>query len=253
MGVYTVSGSASGIGAAARARLVSDGHRVIGVDLKSAEVEVDLSHAEAREKAVASVIEACAGRLDGAVLCAGVGQNQPRRQIVSVNYFGVLALLDGLRPALENGDRPAAVVLASNSARMVPLDDKPYVRALMGEDEERARELVTDENGFFAYAGSKLALGLAIRRRAMEWGRAGVRLNAIAPGPTETPLLQGVNENPAYAEGLRRLPNPLGRHAQPAEMADVIAFLLSPQAGYVHGAILYADAGIDAAMHPERF
>jgi len=164
-----------------------------------------------------------------------------------------VALLDGLFPALAEGKRAAAVVLSSNSARLAPLDDTPFVKALLDGDEPGARRIADAErNTFLAYGGSKLALAIAIRRRAMEWGQAGVRLNAIAPGPTETPLLDAVRSDPGRAEGLRRLPNPLGRHASPEEIADIIVFLLGPQAGYIHGAVLYADAGIDAAVHPDR-
>ena len=91
------------------------------------------------------------------------------------------------------------------------------------------------------------------RSLAVEWGPKNIRLNAIAPGPTDTPLLDSIADDPVRSEGLRGLPNPLGRHASPVEIAGVIAFLLGPEAAYVHGVILYADAGIDAALFPDRF
>src|SRR5213593_2303810 len=114
MRVTAVTGSASGIGAALRARLGAAGERVIGVDLRDAEVIADLARPEGRDAAVAAVRAACGGRLDGLVACAGVGpQVEPASTIVSVNYFGAQAVLAGLADALAAGDRPAAVAVSS--------------------------------------------------------------------------------------------------------------------------------------------
>lgn len=254
MATCVVSGSASGIGAATRDRLESDGHRVIGIDLRDADVEADLSTTEGREAAIRSTLEKCEGRIDRLVLSAGVGEMVPLHLVPSVNYFGSIVLLDAFRPALCEGENPAVVMLCSNSARLAPFNDTTYVKALLEGDEAEALRIVDEkQNTFLAYAGGKLALGIAMRRRAMEWGQAGIRLNAIAPGPTDTPLLDSIADDPVRSEGLRSLPNPLGRHASPSEMAGVIAFLLGPEAAYVHGVILYADAGIDAALFPDRF
>src|SRR5262245_34722766 len=96
-----LSGSASGIGRALRERLEREGQRVIGVDVRDAEITADLASAAGRTAAVRGVLEACGGRLDGAVACAGLGpQHEDPEAIVSVNYFGAVALLDGLRDAL---------------------------------------------------------------------------------------------------------------------------------------------------------
>jgi NAD(P)-dependent dehydrogenase (short-subunit alcohol dehydrogenase family) len=248
-----VTGAASGIGRAVCERLVAQGEGVIGVDLHDAEIVADLSEDKGRASAVREIGERCGGRLDGLVLSAGVAQGNPLPLIASVNYFGAIDVLDGLLPVLREGDQPAAVGLCSNSARMAPYDDHPYVQALLAHDEILARRLIEGEHGFLAYAGSKLALGIAVRRRAMEFGQAGVRLNAVAPGPVETPLLARSLEDPVAEKGLAALPNPLGRRAQPAEIAALIAFLLGPEAGYVHGGIWYVDGGIDAALRPDTF
>jgi NAD(P)-dependent dehydrogenase (short-subunit alcohol dehydrogenase family) len=124
---------------------------------------------------------------------------------------------------------------------------------LLDHDEAKARELVAVENGFIAYGGSKHALCRAVRRRAVRWGGVGVRLNGICPGPTETPLLQGAIDHPVFGKGVAALTVPLGRHAKPSEMAAIIDFLLSPDASYIHGSILYADGGNDAELQPDRF
>ena len=163
-------------------------------------------------------------------------------------------LLDGLLPALSQGDSPAAVAVCSNSAQMAPFDDHPAVVAMLAHDADATVSALEDGgDGFVAYAGSKMAVGRAVRRRARAWGDAGVRLNAIAPGPVETPLLEGGREHPVYGDAIRAISPPLGRLGQPDEIAGLIALLLGPACGYMHGSIVYADGGQDAELRPDRF
>jgi NAD(P)-dependent dehydrogenase (short-subunit alcohol dehydrogenase family) len=255
MGTAVVSGSASGIGAAVRSRLEKQGDRVIGIDVRDAEIVVDLAQRRGRETALAMAKERCEGRLDRLVLSAGLGPHvAPISLIASVNYFGAVELLDGLLPALQRGEDPAAVVICSNSAQFIPLEDHPYTAALLAGDEAGAHRFL-EESGepFLAYAGSKNAVGRAVRRRAGEWGRAGVRLNAVAPGPVETALLQGGLEDPRFGEAIRSLQVPLGRRGQPDEIAGLVSFLLGPDASWIQGSIYYMDGGNDAEVRPDRF
>jgi NAD(P)-dependent dehydrogenase (short-subunit alcohol dehydrogenase family) len=255
MTLAVVTGSASGIGAAVRARLEAAGARVIGVDLRDAEVKADLGDPAARTAAVGELRERCGERLDRLVVCAGLGAHvRPPARVASVNYFGAVALLDGLFDALAAGEAPAALAVSSNSAQLAPFDQHPYVLALLDGDEPRARALCEEHDSpIVAYVGSKHALARAVRRRAPAWGARGVRLNAIAPGPTETPLYRGDRDDPLTAAGVRGVRVPLGRIAQPAEVAKLAGFLLSPAAGFVHGAVVYVDGGMDALARPDRF
>jgi NAD(P)-dependent dehydrogenase (short-subunit alcohol dehydrogenase family) len=255
MGTCAITGSASGIGAAIRRRLEAEGARVIGVDLRDAEVVADLSTKPGRAAAVAAVLERCGGRLDRLVLSAGVGTHvKPPSLVASVNYFGAVDVLDGLLAALRAGADPAALVVCSNSAQMAPLDDHPYVRALLAHDEAEARSVAdAGDSSIVAYLGAKHALGRAVRRRAGEWGRAGVRLNAVAPGPVRTPLFEADRADPVTGPAIAKLQIPLGRVGEPDEVAELAAFLLHPKAGWIHGAIYYIDGGNDAAIRPDRF
>jgi NAD(P)-dependent dehydrogenase (short-subunit alcohol dehydrogenase family) len=250
-----ITGSASGIGAAIRRRLEDEGDRVIGIDLVDAEIIADLSGAEGRNAAVAAALEQCGGQLDRLVLSAGVGSHvQPPSLIAAVNYFGALDVLDGLFDALARGSDPAVVVVVSNSAQMAPLDDSPYVQALLDHDEAGACRII-DEIGVPAvgYMGSKHALGRALRRRAGKWGEARIRLNGVAPGPVRTPLLQGSLDDPSLADAVRALDVPIGRWGEPEDVAPLVSFLLGPEASWIHGSIYYIDGGNDAAIRPDRY
>jgi NAD(P)-dependent dehydrogenase (short-subunit alcohol dehydrogenase family) len=248
-----VTGAASGIGAAVRRRLAGD-HRVIGVDLHDAEVIADLASAAGRDAALAAIRTHVGETLDRLVLCAGLGAHvDPPSRVGAVNYFGAVDVLDGLFDLLGRGVSPAAVVLCSNSAQMLPLDDDPFVQALLAHDEAAAARIIDASNPSHAYMGSKHALGRAVRRRAGVWGRAGVRLNAVAPGPVETPLLQGGRDDPRIGDAIRALSVPLGRTGRPEEIAALVAFLLGADASWIHGAIYYIDGGNDAEIRPDRF
>lgn len=251
-----VTGCATGIGAATRARLEAQGFDVIGVDIKDAEVTADLSNAAGRAQASRGVLERAEGRLDRAAFCAGLGGHvEDIEAVVSVNYFGVVELLDAALPLLSAGEAPAAVVVASNSSQMSEfIAQGEIVKACLEGDEASARAEVRKTNsGQLTYIASKNAVARAVRRRAVAWGAAGVRLNAVCPGPTRTPLLQGGLDTPGASEAIRSLPVPLDRWAEADEMAGVIAFLLGADAGFIHGSVLYADGGTDAMIRPDAF
>ena len=104
MAGIALTGSASGIGAATRRRLETEGQRVIGVDLRDAEVLADLGTAAGREAAIAGIMERCDGSLEGYAGFAGVPATvEPAAQLVHVSYFGSIAMLEGLRGALTRG------------------------------------------------------------------------------------------------------------------------------------------------------
>jgi NAD(P)-dependent dehydrogenase (short-subunit alcohol dehydrogenase family) len=255
MGVIAVTGSASGIGAATRARLERDGERVIGVDLHDAEVCVDLGFAAGRAAAVAAIERECGGRLDGVVVCAGIGPHvDDRPLIVSLNYFGAQRLLEGLRGALARGEEPAAVAISSNSST-IPISESPLVAACLDGDEDAARLLAATLAGQQVYGGSKLALTRWLRRHAPrdEWAGAGIRLNAVAPGPVQTPLLQAGLDDAIYGPAIRGFPIPTGTFGTPDDVAAAVAFLLGSQARFCCGSVLFVDGGTDALLRPDQY
>ncbi|MBV7705803.1 SDR family oxidoreductase [Nocardia nova] len=255
MGTIAVTGSASGIGAAVAAHLEKEGHRVIGVDLRDAEVTADLGTAEGRAHAVAEVSRISAGRLDGFLPFAGVAAatGRPGGLVVSVNYFGAIALLEGLRPLLRESGNASVVLVSSNSTTTQPLWPVELADACLAGDEERARgiaESFGDLGAIQAYPATKAALAWYARTKSAEYIADGIRLNAIAPGIIDTPMTQEGSKDALTGEGMKQFlaMTPIGRPGRPEEIADLAAFLLSDKAGFFVGSVIFCDGGIDAAF-----
>ncbi len=245
-----VTGAASGLGAALRQRLEASGDRVIGVDLAGSDVDADLSTADGRGAAVAAITDAASGGLDGLVMAAGLGPPSDPVTMASVNYFGAVELLDALAPLLAaNGG--AVVAISSNSIALVP-EHAAFVGACLAGDEADARAQAEHLDSATVYGNTKRALATAIRRRAGDLGARGVRANAVAPGPFASPLLQRTLDDPMLGGTVDLLPQPRPGRATADEVAATIAFLLSPDAVNVHGAVLFVDGGMDAAVSPNR-
>jgi NAD(P)-dependent dehydrogenase (short-subunit alcohol dehydrogenase family) len=95
---------------------------------------------------------------------------------------------------------------------------------------------------------TKRAVNYWMRRNAMSYGRDGIRMNAVAPGPILTPMTQPLFESEEYAPIMQGLleATPIDRAGQPEEISSCIMFLLGSGASYVHGTLLFADGGFDA-------
>lgn len=253
MGVYAVTGSASGMGRQAAEKLRAAGHTVIGVDLRDADVVADLSGPDGRAAAAEQVLALCGGHLDGAVLAAGVGPT-PRATglILQVNYFGVVDLLQAWRPALAAAPGIAkVVVVGSNSTTTVPAVPRSAIRALLaGKAAKAGRRLRLFGPGApsFAYAASKIAVSRWVRREAVQpsWAGAGIRLNALAPGAILTPLLEKQLATPGQEKAVRSFPVPVGGYGDPAQLADWMLFMLSETADFLCGSVIFVDGGSDA-------
>jgi 3alpha-hydroxysteroid 3-dehydrogenase len=251
MGTYAVTGSARGIGGAIRARLEAGGHEVIGVDLTGQEVEADLSTPDGRAGAVAAVAERAGGALDGLVVCAGLPPTfEPVEVVAQVNYFGSVELLDGLRPLLEADGGGSAVAVSSNSLGTVPEADEPLIGPLLAGDVEAASAAAAKLHGTQVYGMSKRALARAVRQRAPSWAEAGVRLNAIAPGATQTALFQETLDDPEIGRFVAEFPIPVGRRGTVDDIADAVWFILV-EATFMVGSVVFVDGGSDAQLRPE--
>ena len=251
MGTIAITGSAGGIGAATRKRLEKDGHRVVGVDIRDAEVVADLSTPAGRAAMVEAVTKECNGVLDGLVAGAGIMGQEPL--VCAINYYGAVATLEGLRPLLARGTEPSAVAISSNSTTTTPGLPEDLVTTILAGDEAAGLAAVGEAPGVFAYPASKLALARWVRRHAVQkdWIGAGIRLNAIAPGVTRTPMTE--NDLDFIFSIPDVFPIPIERAGRPEEMGALLAFLLSPDAGFFVGSVVFADGGSDAAVRADDF
>jgi len=256
VGTFAITGSASGIGAATAARLERGGHRVIGIDLRDADIEADLATPSGRDAASAAVDEQCAGRLDGVLVAAGVGPPFDPEVMASVNYFGAQQLLADLRSALAATGDAQAVAVSSNSTTTQPGVPDDLVQAFLDGDEDRARSLGRELGDAMTYASSKTALARWVRRHAptAAWAGSGVRLNAIAPGATMTPLLQSGLDDETFGPLISGFPVPTGGFGEADQIAAWIEFMLCDDgARFMCGSIVFVDGGTDALVRPDAW
>ncbi len=210
----------------------------------------DLGTAEERDRAVAEAGEGCGGALSGIVTCAGLA-GEPGRAgslLASVNYFGTVDVLEGLRPLLAPGG--AAVAISSNSTTVQPGVPADLVEACLEHDEELSRRIADARGSMVTYPATKLAVAHWVRRAATgpEWAGAGLRLNAIAPGMIDTPMVAAMRADPETGPLLDMLPIPVGRPGRAEEIAALVEFLLGPDGGFFCGSVVFCDGGSDALL-----
>ncbi|UNK71473.1 SDR family oxidoreductase [Microbacterium sp. H1-D42] len=250
---YVVTGSASGIGATTAKILRERGDTVIGIDLRGAEVEADLSGPQGRKDAAAKALELAGGTIDAVIACAGIAAPIPAT--IAINYFGVTELLDELLPGLVKSDAPRVAVVSS-MASLQP-NSADMVEAALAGDEEKAKQIAADlaeqgpELGYLVYPSSKRALARWVRRASItpEWAGNGIPVNGVAPGTVLTPMTEGLLSTPEGAKMVdAAVPMPLNYHQPPESIAHLLIWLTSVENTHMAGQIIYDDGGADATL-----
>lgn len=257
MGTYVITGGTTGIGLKTRKMLTEAGHTVYNVDYKCGDFCADLSKKEGRRAALAAIHEAFPDGLDGIICNAGVGPTQPAEMIFALNFFGAMEMAEGVRDLLKKKGG-CCVVTSSNSItnQTVRPDWVDMISNVLDEDRvlEFART-IPDELRASAYSSSKHALARWVRRVSPSWAVDGLRINAVAPGNTSTPMTRGLTDEQIDLALLIPIPTRYGTREflDAEEIANTILFLASPKASALNGIILFADGGIDALLRSERF
>ncbi len=225
-----VTGGASGIGAATVALLRSNGARVVVLDLAPANDDESVRVDVADEAAVVAGVESAAARLGGldiAVLSAGVGGSASLLDMSTAEWDRVMNV----------NLRGAFVCLRESARAMTASTDAPG----------GAIVAVTSISGFLSdrtmahYAASKAGLAQLVRSAARELGAQGIRVNAVAPGTTETPMFAATDRLPGYRDRVARRAA-LGRVGTAAEVAEAVVALCTLD--WVTGQVVAADGGV---------
>ena len=230
--VIVVSGGASGIGAEVGARLASEGARVVVADLNAGQagshtalsVACDITNPDQCEAVAHAAINAF-GRIDGVVNCAGISKPHDSislppadwARMVDVQLNGAFFFIQACAKRMMDNGGAIVFITSTNAEAAFP---------------RRA-----------AYCCAKAGVAMLTKVLAIEWAEKGIRVNAVGPAYVATEMTKrniavgNVNE----AQIKARIP--LGRLAQPADVADAVSFLLSDKASFITGHSLYVDGG----------
>jgi len=222
-----VTGGGSGIGSAVVSRLRAAGMDVVVWDVKGGDIDCDISDPDAVSEAIAKTV-AGHGVPQRFVACAGIGASgllldaaeSEWRRVIDTNLTGTwLCLRAVAREMIDAGSGGSMVAVSSISGTVADRD--------MG-----------------AYCVSKAGVDMLVRVAAAEWGAHGIRVNAVGPGVTRTPMLAEAGQLPGWIDALNER-TALGRVGEADDVAEVIVAVL--EMGWVTGQTVFADGGL--ALH----
>lgn len=248
--VAVVTGGASGIGRACAVRFAAAGAGVVLADVqgdaldtvvneigeqRALAVRTDVTDETQVEALVRTAVERF-GRLDVGLFAAGGGGGGAIHEleaavfdrVLKLNLYGVFyAVKHAAARLIEQGQGGSLIAIASLNAHQVA-------------------------EGFTAYCTSKAAVAMLMQNAALELGRHAIRCNSIGPGLVQTPLSAPLWQNDAIRDAFVA-ETPLGRYAQPEEIAELALYLAGDGSAFMTGQTLYIDGGQSLKKYPEMF
>ena len=241
-----VTGAGSGIGAASVKRLLDEGATVVAVDVTQAGVEAATALSTDSSRVHGAVLDVCdhvavsalvakmrekLGTLNGLINCAGITgigsiidtDPEMHRKIMAVNLDGTINMCQAFVQAVKDDQGPRAIVNISSGAGILGVPNR------------------------LSYVASKFGISGITKSMSPELGPFGIRVNAVAPGVTRTPLMEYALKDPVKAKAIL-VAHPIGRIGEPEEIAAVIVFLLSDDASFMTGSVVSVDGGQTACL-----
>lgn len=245
---FVVTGAASGIGHAVATRLLDSGAEVVSLDRNTPtaavarHIEVDL----ANPRSIDAALEQLDGSFDGLLNVAGIPGTAPADLVLAVNSLAVRHLAEASFERLNPG---GSIVIVSSTAGFGWPARLETIRDLLATDtfEEGAAWFKANPQQGNAYNFSKEVTTVYAMSMGLAVVEMGLRINAVLPGPVETPILVDFEESMGKdnLDGVKEL---LGRHATPDDIASAVLFLASDEARWINGEALVVDGGISGAV-----
>jgi NAD(P)-dependent dehydrogenase (short-subunit alcohol dehydrogenase family) len=243
-----VTGAASGIGQAVAQQLTKGGATVVSLDRNEpvAEVERHISIDLADRASIDKALENLGDGWDSLINVAGIPGTAPAELVFKVNFLGLRHLTESFFDRLNPG---GSIVNVASTAGFQWALRLGALRELLTADtfESGLRWFKDNPQEGNAYNFSKEAVIVYTMAMATGLVEQDLRMNAVLPGPVETPILPDFEESMGKdtLDGVKFL---LGRHATPDDIASAVLFLASPESGWVNGHPLVVDGGISGAV-----
>jgi 3-oxoacyl-[acyl-carrier protein] reductase len=239
--VILIFGGAGGIGAVVAARLASQGARIVIADLDAAQTQAkaveliagggqamgvacDITNPELCERAAQAAVDRF-GQLDGVVNCAGISKPHDSISLPPADWVRMVDVQ--LNGAFYGAQACAKRMWAAGGAIV-------FITSINAEAAFPRRA---------AYCSAKAGVAMLTKVLAIEWAEKGIRVNAVGPAHVATEMTSRNIAAGNISEAQIKARIPLGRLAQPGDVADAVSFLLSEQASFITGHSLYVDGG----------
>lgn len=244
-----VTGCSSGIGKETARVCKALGANVLGVDINKTTDHIDeLYRADLSDKrAIKALITALPNRIDGIANVAGLPPTLPAELVIKVNLVGLKFFTENMIPKLNDG---ASIVNLASLAGFGWQQAIPQIKESEDLDFDEvagfvARHRIAEEAGR-SYFFSKEALVVWTMQNRWTWRDRGIRMNAVSPGPVDTPILGDFLET--LGDRAEEDMKTMDRPGQPEDVAPVVAFLLSDMTQWIRGINLPVDGGMSSHL-----